>query len=99
MSNIKCNVIACSFNHNSSCLKKEITVEGLYSKSTIGTFCLNFKKSNFKIILDNVKEAQISCNSNYCKYNKDDKCTKKDVIIDGSNAEYRSETKCSSFSL
>ncbi|MGM9971267.1 MAG: DUF1540 domain-containing protein [Anaeroplasmataceae bacterium] len=112
MSEIKCNATACGYNKERFCNKKVIKVEGLFSRSKLGTFCHSFKNTMLENITreeiaedmyDSIAtepmEVMISCSANYCVYNKNDYCQAKEIKVGGSNAKYRSETECDSFKL
>lgn len=112
MSEIKCNATACGFNKERYCNKKMIKMEGLFSRSKMGTFCQSFKNTMLdnitreelasdmhSTIVDDKMDVSISCSANYCVHNKNDKCQSKEVHVLGSNAKYRSETECDSFKL
>lgn len=112
MSEIKCSAQACGYNKNRICNKKRIKVEGLFSRSKLGTFCQSFKNTMtehvtkeeiaqdmFDSIIDEPIDVIISCSANYCVHNKNAKCYATDIKVTGSNAKYRSETECDSFLL
>lgn len=108
MSEIKCLASNCGFNQNSHCHKKHIKVEGLFSRSKLGTFCQSFrnpvdenmfKEEMAEEIFDDENGVRIGCSANYCIYNKDNYCKAKQINIGSKNAKYRSETQCDSFEL
>ena len=109
MSNIKCSAHHCGFNKNNECQKKHIKVEGLFSRSKLGTFCQSFRNpvdtSLFEeemateMLNDNNDKIKIGCSANYCIYNKDNYCYAKSIKIGQENAKYRSETQCDTFEL
>ena len=43
MTNISCSAKNCAYNKNMACYKGRINVEGLFSRSKLGTFCESFK--------------------------------------------------------
>lgn len=108
MSEIKCSALNCGYNENNTCHKKNIKVEGLYSRSKLGTFCQSFRnpidETLFKeemadeMSLDEHK-VKIGCTANYCIYNKDNYCKASRITVGQKNAKYRSETQCDSFEL
>ena len=112
MSDIKCSAIACGYNRNRYCNKRQVNVEGLFSRSKLGTFCQSFKNASiswktraemafdmYDKITDDPVEVKVACSANYCTYNKNNMCTKDEITIGNSNAKYRSETECDSFKL
>lgn len=105
---VQCNARTCGYNENSRCNKKNIDVEGLFAKSKIGTFCQSFKNPHDSLNL--MKEIaqdmntidtaiHVSCSANYCMFNKDNYCVKKEITVGNEDAKYRSETQCDSFKL
>ena len=108
MSEIKCSALKCGYNENNTCHKKNIKVEGLFSRSKLGTFCQSFRnpidETLFKeemadeMSLDEHK-VKIGCTANYCIYNKDNYCKASKITVGQKNAKYRSETQCDSFEL
>lgn len=110
MAKIKCNAETCGYNMGSTCNKKHISVEGLFSKSKIGTFCCSFSNPHHSDELKNemAKEmnldeinpsVSIACSANYCAYNDKNYCKATEIKVGNSNAKYRSETQCDSFKL
>lgn len=110
MSKINCEALACAYNEGSQCQKKTVAVEGVFSRSKLGTFCQSFRNpadaKSFKEELaydyldDSMKEAtQIGCTANYCAYNENNHCQKKSIEIGNEDAKYRSQTQCDSFKL
>ncbi len=108
MSEIKCAATNCGFNENFHCHKKHIKVEGLFSRSKLGTFCQSFRnpvdENMFKEemadeIFEDEQGVVIGCSANYCIYNKDNYCKAKKINVGSKNAKYRSETQCDSFEL
>lgn len=108
MSEIKCSAINCGYNEKNTCHKKNIKVEGLFSRSKLGTFCQSFRnpidETLFKeemadeMSMDEHK-VKIGCSANYCIYNKDNYCKASKITVGQKNAKYRSETQCDSFEL
>lgn len=108
MSEIKCSALKCGYNENNTCHKKNIKVEGLFSRSKLGTFCQSFRnpidETLFKeeiadeMSLDEHK-VKTGCTANYCIYNKDNYCKASKITVGQKNAKYRSETQCDSFEL
>lgn len=108
MSEIKCLATNCGFNENCHCHKKHIKVEGLFSRSKLGTFCQSFrnpidenmfKEEMAEEMFNDEAGVKIGCSANYCIYNKDNYCKAKKISIGSKNAKYRSETQCDSFEL
>ena len=108
MSQIKCNAQNCGYNENNMCHKKNIKVEGLFSRSKLGTFCQSFRnpidEALFKEEMademnDEEHKTKIGCSANYCIYNKDNYCKAEKITVGQKNAKYRSETQCDSFEL
>lgn len=112
MSEIKCNATACGYNKNRVCNKKMIKVEGLFSRSKLGTFCQSFKNAMldstsmeemasemYDTISTEPVGVSICCSANYCVHNKNDRCQAPEIQVGGANAKYRSETECDSFKL
>lgn len=110
MPNIICTAKECKYNNSELCVKRKISVEGLFSRSQLGTFCESFKLEprgiNFSLesseIFDEDKigsKAEVTCNANYCTHNLNSYCQAKKINIKNENARYRSETECESFAL
>lgn len=110
MSQINCNASHCCFNQELKCAKKNVKVEGLFSRSKLGTFCQSFKNPlNAKIIqeefaneiidTDKQEAPKVSCTANYCAYNENSLCKARAITIGNVKAKYRSETECDSFTL
>ncbi len=104
---IKCKCKNCYYNkkEQGACFSPKIYVEGLYSKSRLGTFCSSFKtpkESEMSCCNLNIREetkTTVNCSANYCKWYKQTKCTKDALEISDETARYRSETQCESFEL
>ena len=113
MTNITCTAINCSYNRSSTCYKGQINVEGLFSRSKLGTFCETFKTPKERQMFEmefgtdmHSDEAEpfevktnISCSANYCVFNKGNKCQAETIKVGSEGARYRSETECDSFRL
>lgn len=110
MSYINCNAKNCGYNKNNQCNKRFVKVEGLFSRSKLGTFCQSFRNpvdsSLFKEEMASEmlgeteeKKTQVGCSANYCLYNKDNYCQAREITVGNKNAKYRSETECESFEL
>lgn len=109
MAEINCKALNCGFNKCSLCSKKNVKIEGLFSRSKLGTFCQSFRNpidnQEFKeemaldMLEDMALEPKIGCSANYCLYNKDNSCMAKTITIGANDAKYRSETQCDSFKL
>ncbi len=112
MPHICCNANNCAYNRQNTCFKNKVNVEGLFTRSKLGTFCESFKSPNeramfefelgHEIIEDTLAEdtsTSISCSANYCYFNKNNKCNAKNIKVGTQNARYRSETECDSFQL
>lgn len=112
MTNIKCSAVNCGFNKGKYCNKHNVKVEGLFSRSKLGTFCQSFTKpidvKDFNAEMANEMYTgydldenliNVSCSANYCIYNEENKCTAPNIKVGFSNAKYRSETQCDSFKL
>lgn len=113
MPNIKCCANNCAYNKRNTCFKGKVNVEGLFTRSKLGTFCESFKtpkeQAMFEFELgsemledttlsENVKTSVI-CSANYCYFNKNNRCNANNISVGTSNARYRSETECDSFQL
>ncbi len=112
MTNVKCSAVSCGYNKNRYCNKENLKVEGLFSRSKLGTFCQSFKnigdsasyaaemaEEQFNNLNTEMNEVYISCSANYCSYNESSRCHAKDIKVGSANAKYRSETQCDSFKL
>ena len=113
MTNISCTATNCAYNKNTTCYKGKINVEGLFSRSKLGTFCESFKtpkeRQLFEMELgsdmqsDNLEpfetKTAISCSANYCVFNKANKCVAESIKVGMEGARFRSETECDSFKL
>ncbi len=113
MPNINCNATNCAYNKQCTCYKPKVNVEGLFTRSKLGTFCESFKspkeKAMFEFelgsdmqdetILPNDTKSIVVCSANYCYFNKNNKCQANNIKVGTKNARYRSETECDSFQL
>ncbi len=112
MPKINCNATNCAYNKQCTCFKNKVNVEGLFTRSKLGTFCESFKSPKEKALFeyelgnDMIDSAlpedahtNISCSANYCYFNKNNKCVAKNIKVGTQNARYRSETECDSFQL
>ncbi len=113
MPNINCSATNCAYNKQATCYKSKVNVEGLFTRSKLGTFCESFKspkeKALFEYELGNDMtddttlpldtKTTIVCSANYCYFNKNNKCNAKNIKVGTHNAKYRSETECDSFQL
>ena len=113
MSNVSCKVAKCIYNRNSTCYKNNINIEGLFTRSRLGTFCESFRtpkeQISYRIELNSEMQSEsiapletdtkIKCSSNYCCYNTDGICTAEKIIVVDEHARFRSETQCDSFKL
>ena len=113
MTNVSCTAKNCSYNYNSTCYKGRINVEGLFSRSKLGTFCESFKtprerqmfEAEFGSDMQSEKlesfetKTEVSCSANYCVYNKNSKCIADKINVGMEEARFRSETECDSFKL
>ena len=98
---------------NNTCYKGKINVEGLFSRSKLGTFCESFKTPKERMVYEtelgsdmqneNLEafetKTEIKCSANYCYYNQNNRCVSDHIRIGGSHAKFRSETECNSFKL
>ena len=113
MTNISCTAKNCAYNRNLSCYKSKINVEGLFSRSKLGTFCETFKTPRERQLYEtelgsdmqseNLEsfetKTEISCSANYCYFNKNNKCSADRIKVGNEDARFRSETECDSFKL
>lgn len=111
MTNVKCSAVSCGFNKDRYCNKQNLKVEGLFSRSKLGTFCQSFKNIgdqayNAEFALEQINnvnqesnEVSIGCSANYCVFNDGNYCHAKEIKVGSPNAKYRSETQCDSFKL
>lgn len=113
MTNISCSAQNCAYNNCSTCYKNKVNVEGLFSRSKLGTFCESFKTPKEKQIYEQELgsdlmdlelepfevKTEIKCSANYCYYNKNNKCSAECINVGTEGARFRSETECDSFKL
>ena len=113
MTNISCSAKNCAYNKNMACYKHKINVEGLFSRSKLGTFCESFKtpkerqmfETEFGSEMQSEKlesfetKTEVSCSANYCLYNKNSRCSAENIKVGMPDARFRSETECDSFKL
>lgn len=109
MTHIKCSAKNCGYNKECYCNKQNVKVEGLFSRSKLGTFCQSFRNpidsSEFKeemaseMCEDGELKTNIGCSANYCEFNKENYCQAREINVGSKNAKYRSETQCDSFKL
>lgn len=113
MALVNCNASNCGYNKNKYCYKQSLKIEGLFSRSKLGTFCQSFrnpydsyefKEEMASEMFDDIKPAEenknyVGCSANYCAFNNDNYCTAKEIKIGNTCARYRSETQCDSFRL
>jgi hypothetical protein len=113
MTNISCSAKNCAYNKNMACYKGRINVEGLFSRSKLGTFCESFKtpreRQLFEMELGSDMQSDsleafetktdVTCSANYCVFNKNNKCSAQSIKVGMEEARFRSETECDSFKL
>lgn len=113
MTNISCTAKNCAYNKNTACYKGKINVEGLFSRSKLGTFCESFKNPREKLLYETElgsdmqdealesfqTKTEINCSANYCYYNKNSKCSATKIKVGTDEARFRSETECDTFKL
>lgn len=113
MTNVSCSACNCAYNKNDCCYKSKINVEGLFSRSKLGTFCETFKTPKERRIYEmelgsdmqstNLEPYEIKtdvmCSANYCVHNKNNRCVNSTINVGPKAARYRSETECASFKL
>lgn len=113
MTNIACTAKNCAYNRDTTCYKGKINVEGLFSRSKLGTFCESFKtpkeRQLFEMELGSDMQSEslepfetrteVKCSANYCVYNKNYKCQAEKINVGMEGARFRSETECDSFTL
>ena len=87
MTNISCSAKNCAYNKNMACYKGRINVEGLFSRSKLGTFCESFKTPRERQLFeaelgsdmqsDSLEafetKTDVTCSANYCVFNKNNK--------------------------
>ena len=113
MTNVGCDAKNCAYNQNNTCYKGKINVEGLFSRSKLGTFCESFKTPKERQLYEtelgsdmqnSLLEAyetktDVRCSANYCFYNQNNRCVSDHIRVGGETARFRSETECNSFKL
>jgi hypothetical protein len=111
MSNISCSASNCAYNKNNTCSKLKVEIEGMFSRSRLGTFCQSFSTPkeiqlsgiDFESKIQNEKTESyniiVSCTSNKCLYYKDGFCSAEIIEVGMPEARFRSETQCDSFKL
>ena len=113
MSNISCNATNCAYNKNSTCYKLTVKIEGLYSRSKLGTFCDSFEMPNEKKLIDGFYTAKMQnenlesfdtkikvlCSSEHCMYKVNNHCTAEHINVGMPDAIFPSDTQCDSFKL
>lgn len=113
MANINCSAENCAYNKQNTCYKHKVNIEGLFTRSKLGTFCESFKSPKEQALFsyelgeemadettlaENTKTL-VTCSANYCYFNKGNKCHAQNIKVGTHNARYRSETECDSFQL
>ena len=111
MSNISCSATNCAYNKNNTCSKLKVEIEGMLSRSKLGTFCQSFSTSkeiqlsaiDFEAKSQNEKkesnEIIVSCTSNKCLYYENGFCCAETIQVGFPEARFSSETQCDSFKL
>ncbi len=100
MAEINCTVTNCYFNRKYGCTAPTIKVDGKKAFESRSTCCNTFvvqKPGVMSSTSEPQKNSSIECDAKYCFYNKNEKCTASDIIVNGKNAETHEETCCSTF--
>ncbi len=103
---VNCTVHDCSYNKGSKCKRSGIGIFRDSYYETNDTVCGNFKPSNKSNLLTEISTefmgypaTRVKCTAETCKYNKEMKCTAKNLEISSLSSKTLtgSETFCSSF--
>ena len=101
MTQLKCSAQTCMYNENHYCSKGDIMVEGKNASDSTGTYCASFKERTDANATNSVghpsKNIEVDCQAVKCVYNKECKCTAKEIGIAGSHACTSDDTECASF--
>lgn len=103
MTKVQCGVTNCSYNNDQVCYAKRVAIGGQGAVEDQGTCCGTFLNndaySNLAEHTEYISPCDaVSCTVGSCTYNKEQKCSLKDIQVEGSgNAGVYIETYCSSF--
>lgn len=89
MPKLKCEVYQCKYNHDNSCLKKTIDIDGENSKCKDDTTCSSFEYKtddtfNYEFAtLENTKEqkTEVFCDVVQCVFERGQKCCADRIVI------------------
>lgn len=101
MTKLKCSAQTCMYNEDRYCCKGDIMVEGRDAREPSGTCCASFRERSEDRIMNAMehpsKNIEVDCEAVKCTFNKECKCTAREIGIAGSHASHYQDTECSSF--
>lgn len=106
MNKLTCQVTSCAHNEDCLCDLSKINVEGPGASSMEQTCCASFTEGGSNAAQNSCanggacRETNIDCKAEHCTYNKNCKCTAKNVSVGCGCASpcVMSETECCTFS-
>ncbi len=100
MAEISCTVTNCYFNKTNGCTAPAIKVDGKKAFESRSTCCNTFVVQRPGVMSsksDPQSESEVGCDAVKCVYNKNERCSASDILVNGKNAESHEETCCSTF--
>ncbi len=104
MTRLNCDVKSCANNSSGCCCRPEINVSGCNADKCSETCCSSFLKegsgaTDFVACHEPNLSCDVHCNAKNCIHYKDNKCCADEIMVDGTSAECKKDTKCSTFSF
>ena len=101
MTQLKCSAQTCMYNEDHYCCKGDILVEGRDANEPAGTCCSSFREREENRMRNAMehpsRSIEVDCEAVKCVFNKDCKCSAKEIGIAGSHASNSYDTECASF--
>ena len=103
---LNCEVDTCYYNKSRRCCRDEIQVEGKDAMSRNATACGSFRDSKTDKYSSSTSchcedgpetTLGVDCEAVKCIFNEEGRCSAEHIGIEGSGAEYYTETECGSF--
>jgi hypothetical protein len=104
MARIDCGVTNCSHNKSSVCYANCVDISGSSSLKAYDTCCSSYlNRLHYSELTSNTLSSGscdcLKCTVETCTFNHNNLCTLDNIQVSGENAEYHTQTECSSFKL
>ncbi|WP_425059929.1 hypothetical protein SCACP_05570 [Sporomusa carbonis] len=104
MAKIDCQVTNCSHNKSGVCYANCVDIVGSSAKKDYDTACGSYlNRLHYSELTNNVLSSGscdcLKCTVETCTFNSNNLCTLDNIQVSGKNAEYHTQTECSSFRL